>query len=230
MTSDLAQVMEATWPPARSWNVGPFVHRDGDCGGKRVSAASCDGGWAEGDLDRLQVTMTEPLVMVRSGQDDLDQALAARGWRKVDPVVAYAAPIFALTADLPPLPFIAHWPPPPEAVAIWQDGGLGPARMRVMERVQQDKAVIVVDLQGEPAGVGFVAGLGREAMLHALEVQAKHRRHRVGEAVVRGAAAWAGARGAVRLSLVVTEQNHAARALYHRLGMQVVGQYHYRQK
>ena len=36
--------------------------------------------------------------------------------------------------------------------------------------------------------------------------------------------------GAARLSLVVTRQNAAARALYARLGMQDVGQYHYRLK
>jgi RimJ/RimL family protein N-acetyltransferase len=36
--------------------------------------------------------------------------------------------------------------------------------------------------------------------------------------------------GASRLSLVVTERNVAARALYARLRMQGVGQYHYRMK
>jgi ribosomal protein S18 acetylase RimI-like enzyme len=47
---------------------------------------------------------------------------------------------------------------------------------------------------------------------------------------VVAAANWAAEAGATRLSLVVTRQNAAARALYARLGLEVVGEYHYRMK
>jgi ribosomal protein S18 acetylase RimI-like enzyme len=80
------------------------------------------------------------------------------------------------------------------------------------------------------AGVAFVARHGDEAMLHGLEVSPALRRQGLGQTLLRAAANWAADQGATRLSLVVTRQNAAARALYARLGMGVVGQYHYRMK
>lgn len=225
----LAQVMEATWPPARAWREGAFTFRDGAGGGKRVSAASCDGDWAAQDIERLEA-LTEPLVLIRAGEEDLDQALAKRGWRIVDPVVAYAAPVASLVAELPPLAAFAHWPPLQIAASIWVEGGIGPARMQVMERASGEKAAVLARSGDRPAGAAFVACAGEEAMLHALEVRPHLRRQGVGEVLLRAAANWAAERGATRLSLVVTQRNAAARALYDRLGMAVVGLYHYRMK
>lgn len=230
MTPDrLSQLMEATWPPARAWRDGAFTFRDGQGGGKRVSAASCAGPWAEADLDRLD-RMAEPLVLIRAGDAALDQALDGRGWRVVDPVVAYACPVGALIADLPPLAAFPHWPPLAVSLALWDEGGIGPARIAVMHRVAGDKAAILARLGDRPAGVAFVARQGGDAMLHALEVRPALRRSGVGETLLRAAANWAHAQGAVQLALVVTRQNTAARALYARLGMETVGEYHYRMK
>ena len=107
---DLADTMEATWPAARVWRSGPFLMRDGAGGGKRVSAASLAGEWTEADLALLDA-MAEPLVLIRPEDAALDQALAVRGWQIVDPVLAFAAPVASLCADLPPLAAIPHWPP-----------------------------------------------------------------------------------------------------------------------
>jgi ribosomal protein S18 acetylase RimI-like enzyme len=63
-----------------------------------------------------------------------------------------------------------------------------------------------------------------------LEVRPDLRRKGTGQTLLHAAANWAASEGATRLSLVVTRQNVAARALYDRLGMRVVGQYHYRMK
>ncbi|MBA3911107.1 MAG: GNAT family N-acetyltransferase [Rhodobacter sp.] len=231
MTPDqLSAVMEATWPPARSWRLGPFTLRDGAGGGKRVSAASAAEPWTEVDLAKLEAAMAEPLVLIRDGDEGLDSALETRGWRVVDPVVAYVAAVSDLVADLPPLSAFAHWPPLQIARTIWGEGGIGPARLAVMERVVGDKAVLLARMADRPAGVAFVARLGDDAMLHALEVRPALRRQGAGEVLLRAAANWAAAVEASRLSLVVTRQNMAARALYTRLGMQVAGQYHYRMK
>lgn len=231
MTPDLlAKVMEATWPPANRHSLGPFTLRDGAGGGKRVSAASLDGTFAEAELDAVEAAMPSPLMLIREGDAALDAALERRGWRVVDPVVAYAAPVEILTADLPPLAAFPHWPPLEIARSLWAEGGIGPARIAVMDRVQGPKAAILARLDDRPAGVGFVGCEGAEAMLHALEVRAEQRRKGAGQALVQAAANWAAAQGATRLSLVVTRQNVAARALYTRLGMEVVGQYHYRMK
>lgn len=225
----LAEVMEATWPPARSWRQGPFTLRDGAGGGKRVSAASCDGAWTGADLEALERS-AEPLVLIRAADRALDAELEARGWQIVDPVVAYAAPASLLAADLPPLAAFAHWPPLAVARSIWDEGGIGPDRVAVMARATGRRTVLLARSGDRPAGVAFVACHGREAMLHALEVRPEHRRRGIGATLLCAAANWAAAEGADRLSLVVTEANAAARALYARLGMQVVGQYHYRMK
>lgn len=226
----LAEVMEATWPPASRRGLGPFTLRDGAGGGKRVSAASLSGEFTEADLDAAEAAMPAPLMLIRDADAALDAALDARGWRVVDPVVAYAAPVAALTADLPPLAAFSHWPPLEIARSVWAEGGIGPARLAVMDRVQGPKTALLARTDDRPAGVAFVACHGAEAMLHALEVRPEQRRKGTGQSLLHAAANWAAAQGAAQLSLVVTRQNAAARALYDRLGMRVVGQYHYRMK
>ena len=231
MTPDLlAEVMEATWPAAGRRSLGPFTLRDGAGGGKRVSAASLEGPFTETDIDSVEAAMAEPLMLVRAGDDALDAALETRGWRVVDPVIAYAAPVAALIADLPPLAAFPHWPPLEIVRSIWAEGGIGPARISVMDRVPGAKVAILARSGDRPAGVAFVACHGDEAMLHALEVNPTLRRQGVGQTLLHAAANWASEQGAQRLSLVVTRQNAAACALYARLGMGVVGHYHYRMK
>ncbi|MBP9047996.1 MAG: GNAT family N-acetyltransferase [Tabrizicola sp.] len=231
MTPDLlAEVMEATWPALSRHQLGPFTLRDGAGGGKRVSAASCDGPFTEADLAAVEAAMAQPLMLIREGDTALDAALDARGWRIIDPVVAYAAPVTALIAELPGLTAFPHWPPLEIARSLWAEGGIGPARIAVMDRVTGAKAALLGRTGDRPAGVAFVACHGAEAMLHGLEVAGSQRRQGLGRNLLHAAANWAADQGASRLSLVVTRQNTAARALYARLGMQGVGQYHYRLK
>ncbi len=221
--------MAATWPTARSWREGPFTLRDGAGGGKRVSAASCEGDWTDADLLRLE-QLADPLVLIRPADQDLDAALALRGWKLVDPVLIYAAPVAGLTADLSSLSAFPHWPPLAIAQFIWAEGGIGPARMQIMQRVSGAKAALLARAEDRPTGVAFVACHEDTAMLHALEVRAECRRKGIGSTLVHAAANWAAAQGVDWLSLAVTEQNAAARALYTRIGMEVVGHYHYRMK
>lgn len=229
MTPDhLAAVMEATWPPAASRDLGPFRLRDGAGGGKRVSAASAEGAWDAAALEAAIAAMAEPLFLIRQGDAALDTALAARGFAVVDPVVAYAAPVASLQGETPFLSTFAHWPPLEAARAVWAEGGLGPARIAVMQRVQGPKTALMARADDRPAGAAFVACQGDVAMLHALEVRSAQRRRGVAGHLLTAAANWAAEAGATLFSLVVTERNTAARALYDRLGMRVVGQYHYR--
>lgn len=224
----LAEVMEATWPPAAAWPAGPFVLRDGAGGGKRVSAATAEADWTPAELDAAIAAMAAPLFCLREGQSDLDAALAARGWRVVDPVVAYTAPVSVLTGELPFLAAFPHWPPLATTCNVWEEGGIGPARVAVMERVAGPKTAVLGRTGDRPCGAAFVACHGAEAMLHALEVRPAARRQGTGGHMLRAAANWAAEQGATRLSLVVTERNAAARALYERAGMVLAGQYHYR--
>lgn len=224
----LLNLMEATWPPARKWLQGAVALRDGAGGGQRVSAASVLDDFTEMDLVDAEAAMSDPLFLIQHGQGVLDSALARLGYQLHDPVVAYAADVDQLTGDLPPLTAFPHWPPLQIACSIWDEGGIGAARIKVMERVEGPKTVILARISDRPAGVAFAAVAGADAMVHALEVRPTQRRKGVGHAAMRAAANWAASQGATRMVLVATERNTAARALYAALGMKVVGQYHYR--
>ncbi|MDO9637127.1 MAG: GNAT family N-acetyltransferase [Pseudotabrizicola sp.] len=231
----LADVMEQTWPPARAFAVGPWCIRDGQGGGKRVSAATAGPGWSDEAIPLAEAAMDElgqaPLFLIRQGDDLLDQALQSRGYRVVDPVAAYAAPCAALAdPEPPPMAAFAHWPPLAICAEIWADAGIGPARLAVMQRATGPKCAILGRANDQPTGVAFVAIHQGVAMLHALEVRTAARRQGSAHHIMRAAAQWAQQNGADSLSLVVTVLNSPARALYASLGMKVVGQYHYRQR
>ncbi len=228
--SDYLAVMDATWPAATYRRLGPWRIRRGAGGGKRVSAASVAGDWTVPDIAQAVSGMQElgqsPLFLIRAQDRDLDDHLDAMGFQIIDPVLVYAAPVAHLADDAPSYP---HWPPLAITREIWAQAGIGPARLDVMARVPE-KTAILVRRQDRVAGVAFVAKAGNTAMLHALEVSPPHRRQGSAQNLLTSAAGWAQRQGADTLSLVVTVANSPARALYEKLGMSVVGGYHYRQK
>jgi GNAT superfamily N-acetyltransferase len=234
-TKRLLEVMEATWPPAATRREGLWLLRDGAGGGKRVSAATlAEGGPEAADPTRAEAAMRAagetPLFMLRPGEETLDHALEARGYRVVDPVVAYAAPVATLIAHRPERR-TAHiiWPPVAIMREIWAAGGIGPARLAVMDRARGPKTAIFERLGYKPGGVAFVACDGDHAMLHALEVQEDRRRGGVARRIMVAAAEWAQEVGAQTLSVMVTRANAPACALYESLGMEAAAGYHYRQ-
>jgi len=229
----LAEVTEATWPPAATHRHGPWLIREGHGGGQRVSAASAIGNWTEADIPTAEAAMRalgqSPLFVLRPTDAALDTALAARGYLHHDPVVAYAAPVADLAAIDPPfLTSFPHWPPLAVACQIWEQGGIGPARIAVMNRVTGPKTAILGRTGDRAAGTAFTAIHRNVAMLHALETAPDQRRKGCAHNILRAAAIWARDHGADTLSVLVTERNTAARALYASLNFVVVGQYHYR--
>ncbi len=233
-TPDLYAVVEATWPPARVSDAGPWRLRDGAGGGKRVSAATTTEPVSADDLAAMEAGLAAcgepPLVMVRAGEDALDGLLDAAGYRVVDPTVIYLAPTASLTGPIPRVSAFPHWPPLAIARDIWEEGGIGPARVAVMERAADPKCAILARNSDAPSGAAYAAIHRGTAMLHALEVSPRFRRQGAARNMLRAAANWAQDHDAAWFSLAVTERNAAARALYASLGMQVVGQYHYRAK
>ena len=233
MRPDLAAALEATWPPARAVTLGPWTIRDGQGGGKRVSAATAEGDWAEGDLPGAEAAMRAlgqaPLFLVREGETRLDAVLAARGYGLVAPTLFYEAPVAAFAPGPDPMSGFAHWPPLAIVREIWTAAGIGPQRQAVMARVAGPHAAILGRTRDRPSGAAFVALSGAVAMIHALEVPQAQRRQGTARNLVGRAADWAAGQGAGWLALAVTEANGPARALYEALGMQVAGRYHYRE-
>lgn len=230
----LFPVIDATWPAAETRRHGPWTLRRGDGSGNRTSAATLDGDPADTirDITAAEAAMRgwgqPPLFMIRPGDETLDAALAARGYRLADAVVLLAAPAATLAPPEPdPLVLIG---PAPLAVMtdIWRQGGIGPARLAVMDRAAGPRAFLLGRAGDRPAGSAFVAVSGGVAMIHALEVAPFARRRGVGAAITRMAARWALEVGADRLALAVTRVNTPGRALYARIGMAEVAAYHYR--
>ena len=233
--SQLYETVDATWPAAAYCRVGPWTIREGRGGGKRVSAASLQSDFSPADIAVGQARMAAlgqtPLFLVREGEDRLDRTLDDYGYSIIDPVSFYACPVAALTTGH----FTAsvettQWPPSDSAKKIWAEGGIGPERLDVMNRVKGPKSVIAAQSGGEIAGVGFTAVAAKIAMIHAIEVSPKMRRRRAGTAVLHLAADWAKKTGCDYLTLAVTDANRPANALYSKLGMSLVGSYHYRTK
>jgi N-acetylglutamate synthase len=227
---DLLAVLDATWPAAETARTGPWRLRRGMGGGNRVSAATLDG--PPGDPAEAETVMRgwgqRPLFMVRPGEDALDAALADRGYARHDPSILLAAPVAALAEPVLDATAIDCEGRLARMEEIWAAGGIGPARLAIMDRVAGPRAFLLGRLGDRPSACGFVAIADGVAMLHALEVAPVARRQGIGARLSRAAAHWAAGHGAGHLALAVTEANAPARALYDRLGLAEAARYHYR--
>ena len=235
MPETVYEVLEHTWPAASIHRAGPWLIREGKGGGQRVSAATVEAPFDEADIPQAEAAMQslgqDPLFMLRHSDGHMDELLAARGYRRHDPVVVYAAPTAMLAEPAPSgMAAFALWPPLSIAAQLWAEAGIGPGRLAVMERVKGAKTSILGRVNDRASGVAFVACHGKTAMLHALEVSPSQRRQGSANNIMRLAAGWAQKQGADTLCLAVTEANVPARALYASLGMDTVGTYHYRKK
>lgn len=231
----LYDVIEATWPPAAKSQNGAFAIRDGQGGGKRVAAATLESALSSDDLQSAEEAMRKlgqtPLFQIREGEERLDELLEDAGYQIIDPVNMYAAPATKIATELPPRTVaIPAWEPLRIMEEIWATGGIGPARIDVMKRACTPKTGLVSRWNDKPAGTSFVAMHDGITMLHALEILPEQRRNGLARWAMRRAAYWTLENGGHTLSVICTQANDAANALYSRLGMDVIGQYHYRIK
>ena len=229
----LFDVIDGTWPAARYIRQAPWLLREGQGGGSRVSAASAEGPVDEADVAAAEAAMRDlgqrPLFMIRPGEQALDTLLEARGYAVLDPVWAYACPVETLTdIPIPRVTVLQVWEPLAIMREIWAAGSIGPARIAVMDRAKGPKTGLLARYNDKPGGVAFVAIHDGVAMLHALEILPHQRQQGLGKWMMRGAAHWAAKQGAHTLAVVCTQANDGANALYSGLGMSVVGEYHYR--
>lgn len=226
-------VIDATWAPAAMTNSGPWTIREGQGGGQRVSAATANGPVTEADLPQAETAMRAlgqtPLFMIRKGEEALDSMLAAQGYQVVDPVNLWLGPAQPLADEAGPrAKAYAVWEPLAVQLDIWAGGGIGPGRIAVMHRVEGPKTSVIGRAGDSPAATAFVglhAGVG---MIHALEVSEAMRRKGVAVRTCRQAALWTVQQGGMFISALCTQANTGANALYASLGLEVVGQYHYR--
>ena len=201
------RVSEATWPPREAVEAGPWTLRDGAGGGKRVSAATQRAAFdAADDLpaaeDAMRILGQDPLFMIRQGDEALDAELAARGYQVIDPVRILVCPIAQLTdVPVPLVTAFTVWEPLAIMVDLWQEAGIGEARLRVMNRAKGPKTGLFGRIKDSPAGVGFCAIHDGVAMVHALEVSPRYRGLGLGAWLMRAAAHWARSRRATAAAI-----------------------------
>jgi GNAT superfamily N-acetyltransferase len=213
---------------------GAWTRRDGQGGGKRVSAATANRAVGVEDVAQAEAAMKQmgqsPLFMIRENDDALDSVLAAQGYAVVDPVVMYSIPVGHLTqTPIPSVTTFCVWEPLAIMAEIWGKGGIGPARLNVMARAKH-KTAIFSRWNEKPAGAAFAAISDDVCMVHAVEILSHQRRQGVGVWMMRQAAFWAQKQGADELAVLCTTANAAANGLYKSLGFHERGHYHYRQK
>lgn len=230
---EIFAAIDATWPAARYLDIPGWCVREGAGGGNRVSAATATRDAP--DISAMEAAQAKlgqhPLVMVRPDERVLDARLEDAGYRIKDPVVVLASPVERLAKAPPPVSaFHVTWPPMQIQAELWAEGGIGPARLAVMDRVTGPRLALLGRAEDQPAGTAFAAIHGDIAMLHALEVAPRLRRNGVGLHLMQGAALWARDKGAAWMAVLVTVANTPARALYASLGMEAVEEYHYRTK
>jgi len=222
--------LDATWPAARSFRAGPWLIREGQGGGQRVSAATAAMRWTPDDIPQAEAEMRRlgqtPLFMLHGKEIRLDAVLDARGFARRDETRLYAGQVAELAR--PGQGVTTHWPPVPGQISLWKAGGIGPERIAVMHRAAAPKASFAAFFGGRIIGAGFAAISGRLAMLHALDVAPSHRRHGIATHMLAGISRWAQDMGAAEICLAVTKENFAANALYVNNAMSVVTAYHYR--
>ncbi|WP_127561277.1 GNAT family N-acetyltransferase [Nioella ostreopsis] len=230
----LFDICEATWPAASITRIGPWLVRDGQGAGKRVSSVTAEGDWRPEDIAQAEQACRDMgqdlLFQIRPEDAALDTVLAEMGYEIIDPVDFLVAPVETLTADLHRLAAIPCWPPLAVQTEIWAEGGIGPARMAVMDRAAGPKTALLGRHNDHPVATAFVAIHNGTAMLHALEVLPEARRMGIGRTMMRGAANWAARHNARDLAVLVVKANKAAQTLYAGLGMTSAGAYHYRIK
>ncbi len=231
----LYDVCEATWPAKARQEIDGWIIRDGANGGQRVSAATAVTHGEVPDIGAAEIAMADlgqnALFMVREGESALDEALDARGYVVKDRVNLWVAPVEDVAGDgAPRMSAFAIWPPVGIMTEMWNVGGINTARIDVMRRGAEPKTSIFARTNDRPAGVAYVGIYGKTAMLHALEVTPTQRRNGSAQNIMRQAASWARLHGAAYFSVIVTQENKGANALYSSLNMESVGQYHYRVK
>ena len=193
MSVNWFDVIDQTWPAAARHAVGPFTLREGQGGGSRVSAATADGPVTDQDIARVEAAMRDlgqkQIFMIRPDDEALDAQLDARGYQVVDAVTIYTCPAKQLTdIEIPRVTVFTIWEPLAIMREIWAAGGIGPARLAVMDRAKGPKTGILLRHNDKPGGAAYAAIHDGVAMVHAVEIVPFQRKQGLGKWVMRGAA------------------------------------------
>jgi GNAT superfamily N-acetyltransferase len=164
----------------------------------------------------------------------MDRLLHERGYQTIDPSVVLHCPIEQLQ-----LPCDAsgnfrklsldEWMPV-HAAASRAGGRVQVAHRRLLERITLPRVLGAVVVEGQPAACGMgVVDRGLFGLFD-LVTDPGYRRRGYGSQLIAGLIGWARDYRTTTCYLQVTQQNHAARTLYEKLGFRQAYHYWYRLK
>lgn len=230
----LIDVLENTWSAETRNKQEPFVFRQSNGGGKRVTATSIEGMVGTDNIaaaEQQMARMGQPALFTLDPDDRADPILAELGYDALDETLLYHCPINVLTArHVPRVTAFPTWPPLQLTKDIWEESGIKADRIAVMERVKGPKTAILGRVNDRAAGAVFAAVHNGCGMIHSLEILPFQRRNGLASSLTVAAAHWAAEHGATDFALPAVAANAPANALYTSLGMSVVARYHYRIK
>ena len=232
-SSSIFDTIDLTWPAEEFLELPEWKLRRSIKGGKRVSAASIIKKSGIPDIKFVENTLAEwcqdKLFMIKSGENSFDEALKSLGYFVVDPTNIWSISAEALSAQqIPLVTAFSIFPPLAIQREIWKANGIDASRIEIMDRVKKPRTTIFGRTNAKPAASAFVAVANKIAMVHALIVDHNCRRQGMGKFVMQKAGAWARQQGAESVAVLCTKQNQSANNFYKTLGMQVIGEYHYR--
>ena len=231
--SSIFETIDLTWPAEEFLELTEWKLRKSIKGGKRVSAATAIGKSGIPAIQFVENTLEEwcqdKLFMIKAGENSLDEALKERGYSIVDPTNIWSISAEALSMQqIPPVTAFSIFPPLAIQREIWIANGIDASRIEIMDRVKTPKTTIFGRINAKPAASAFVAVSNKIAMVHALIVDHKFQRQGIGKYVMQKVGVWAHQQGAESVVVLCTKQNQSANNFYKILGMQVIGEYHYR--
>ena len=231
--SSIFETIDLTWPAEEFLELTEWKLRKSIKGGKRVSAVTAIGKSGIPAIQFVENTLEEwcqdKLFMIKAGENSLDEALKERGYCIVDPTNIWSISAEALSMQqIPPVTAFSIFPPLAIQRELWIANGIDASRIEIMDRVKTPKTTIFGRINAKPAASAFVAVSNKIAMVHALIVDHKFQRQGMGKHVMQKVGVWAHQQGAESVVVLCTKQNQSANNFYKILGMQVIGEYHYR--
>jgi GNAT superfamily N-acetyltransferase len=167
--------------------------------------------------------------------DGLDGLLAARGYRRVGPILLQCAAASEVLAALDPIPLETRVDRTPHddwlaVLSRVQGRAASRADRANLERLALPSAYASIRLGGRTIGVARAVADSGWTGVFALAVLPEARGRGAGRELIRVLAAWAEAQGMPNLYLQVEAENAPALALYAKAGFTEALTYHYRSR
>lgn len=164
---------------------------------------------------------------------DLDQRLAARGYRAEGHARVLAAPPGPQSRPSGSEGLEIRLQEAPDAAwltACWPgaDPADAEAKRLISMRIRPPRCFALALVGGQPAGAAAAAVEAGWTCINAVQTHPDFRRRGIARALMAALTAWAGDQGAEQLYLQVEEDNEPAQRLYAGLGFAFAYPYHYR--